>query len=356
MKTAVVLFNLGGPDSPKAVKPFLFNLFNDKFIITLPQPLRLMLAGFISWKRAPIARLIYEKIGGKSPILENTRAQAEALERELAIKGDYKVFVAMRHWHPFTKEVVADVVKYEPEKVILLPLYPQYSTTTTASAFSAWYEEAYRQKLNASHHPVCCYPFDNHYIDALVERIEKSYDAAAKHGTPRILYSAHGLPQKIVDKGDPYQWQVERTVSAVTRKLGAKDYTICYQSRVGRLQWLTPSTDDEIRRAGKDGIPIVLVPITFVSEHSETLVELDIEYRELAHSCNVPHYERTQTVGTHPEFIRTLSWLCEATVFYPSCTNSLGRICPNESKKCGFKEWHPTAQAPGIGMNMVEEL
>ena len=174
MRTAVVLFNLGGPDSIPAVKPFLFNLFNDKSIIRLPQPLRGLIAWTISTRRAAVAREIYEKLGGKSPILEHTRAQAAALEKKLETKGEFKTFVAMRHWHPMTAEVVAEVKAWGAQKVILLPLYPQYSTTTTGSAFTAWYAEAAAQELRVSHHPVCCYPFDNHLVDAWVESIEKN--------------------------------------------------------------------------------------------------------------------------------------------------------------------------------------
>lgn len=343
MKTAVVLMNLGGPDSLKAVKPFLFNLFNDKAIIALPQPLRRIVASFIASKRASAAREIYEQLGGASPILEQTQAQAQALEAELRQRGDFRVFIAMRHWHPFSAQAVAQVKEYNPDKVVLLPLYPQYSTTTTQSAFDAWYKEAKAQGLSAPHHPICCYPFDNHLVEAHLTLIRPALEKAAKYGPPRILFSAHGLPQKIVDKGDPYQWQVERSVSAIMRKLGTltnltADHVVCYQSRVGPLEWLKPSTEDEIIRAGKEIMPIVVVPISFVSEHSETLVELDKEYRALAQKNHVPHYERVPALAVTPAFIETLAWLVEATKFYPNCTNALGRQCPKEFSRCGFRE------------------
>lgn len=338
MKTAVILFNLGGPDSLAAVKPFLYNLFNDKAIISLPQPLRSLVASLISSRRAPFAREIYGQMGGKSPILALTTEQAEALEKELALRGEYKVFVAMRYWHPFTCETVAQVKDYNPGRVILLPLYPQYSTTTTGSSVRAWYREARRQGLNASHHSVCCYPFDNHFIDAHVKAIRPFYEAAAAHGSPRLLFSAHGLPEKIIARGDPYQWQVERTVAAIMRKLGNLNHVVCYQSRVGPLKWIEPSTPSEIERAGRDGVPVVVVPIAFVSEHSETLVELDIEYRHLAHKAGIPYYARVPALGSSPEFIQSLAWLVEATRLYPNCSNSLGRQCPQEFGKCGFSE------------------
>lgn len=339
MKTAVVLFNLGGPGSLSEVRPFLYNLFNDPHIISLPQPFRSLLAHFISLSRAPKAKEIYDHMGGKSPILENTQAQADALESDLAGKGEYRVFVAMRYSSPTIPQVVEEVKKYAPEKIILLPLYPQFSSTTTKSAFTLWYAEAQKQGLQAQHHPVCCYPFDNHFIEAHIDLLRKAYDEAKLKGKPRILFSAHGLPEKIVDKGDPYQWQVERTVSAIMRDFGPADHVICYQSRVGRLKWIGPSTEEEILRAGTDRVPVVLVPVAFVSEHSETLVELDIEYRALANQHDVPLYLRVPALATHPSFIESLSWLCQATSFYPGCSNSLGRQCPKEFGMCGYKEW-----------------
>jgi protoporphyrin/coproporphyrin ferrochelatase len=338
MKTAIVLFNLGGPDNLDAVKPFLFNLFNDKAIIGLPQPLRYLVAKLISTRRAPFAKDIYSQMGGKSPILELTNQQAQALEKELLPTGEYKVFVAMRYWKPFTKDVVDQVKDYNPDKVILLPLYPQYSTTTSGSSFKEWYKQAKIKGLEVAHHNICCYPFDTHFIDAHIQAIQPIYKEAEKHGKPRILFSAHGLPQKIIDKGDPYQWQVEKTVSKIMAKLGNYDFVICYQSRVGPLKWITPSTNDEIARAGKDGVPIVVVPIAFVSEHSETLVELDIEYKHLADVNGVPKYLRVPALATAPEFIKSLAWLVEATKMYPNCSNSLGRQCPKEFGKCGFSE------------------
>lgn len=339
MKTAVVLFNLGGPDSLSAVKPFLFNLFNDKAIIQLPQPLRYIMARFISSGRAVAAKEIYEEMDGKSPILENTKDQAYALQAELEVRGEYKVFVAMRYWHPFIKDTVAEVCEYNPDKVVLLPLYPQYSTTTTGSAFTEWYAQAKVQNLNAEHHPVCCYSFDNQFIDTHIQLIREAFKSSERYGKPRVLFSAHGLPQKILDKGDPYQWQVEKTVSAIMRKLDLPDHVICYQSKVGKLKWVGPSTVDEIQRAGADGVPVIVVPISFVSEHSETLVELDVECRRVANKSNVLSYVRIPALGTHENFISSLAWLVEATRLYPNCSNSLGRQCPKEFSKCGFKEW-----------------
>ena len=340
MKTAIILFNLGGPASLDEVKPFLFNLFNDKAIIGLPQPFRYLLAKFISNRRTPIAKEIYEEIGGSSPILELTNAQADELSKKLAMLGEFKVFTAMRYAPPFASDIVAQVKDYQPDKIILLPLYPQFSTTTTQSFFDEWYKQAKKQKLKVQHQPICCYPFDNHFTDAHVKLIKPIYEEAKKYGNPRILFSAHGLPKKIVEKGDPYQWQVERTVAAIIRKLGEIDHVVCYQSKVGRLEWLKPATTDEIERSGRDNVPVVVVPIAFVSEHSETLVELDIEYKTLAYQANVPFYNRVPALATHPDFIDALVWLVEATRLYPNCSNSLGRQCPKEFGKCGFREWN----------------
>ncbi|MBY0462699.1 MAG: ferrochelatase [Alphaproteobacteria bacterium] len=310
-KTAVILFNLGGPDSLKAVRPFLFNLFADKAIIRLPQPFRYLLAQFISKTRAKKAIGIYQKMGGKSPLLENTAAQARALEESLKGEGsEYKVFIAMRYWHPFTEETVKEVVKYNPDEVVLLPLYPHYSTTTTESSFKEWYRVA--KDINVPVREVESYPLDELYICAHVETLLPIYKEALKYGTPRILFSAHSLPQKIVDKGDPYQEQTIQTAEAIISSLDISnldrdiDYVVCYQSRVGRLKWLEPTTDTEIKRASADKVPVIVVPISFVSEHSETLVELDIDYRDLAESLGVPFYGRVPTLSCHPLFIELL--------------------------------------------------
>ncbi|MGB8275564.1 MAG: ferrochelatase [Alphaproteobacteria bacterium] len=313
-RTAVVLFNLGGPDSPEAVRPFLFNLFNDKAIIGAPAPIRFVLASLISTRRAPVAREIYSHLGGGSPILANTQAQAEALSRELDHgPGEYEVFICMRYWHPRSEAVVAAVKKYGPSDVVLLPLYPQYSTTTTGSALADWSRAAGKTGLQAPTRGPCCYPTLPGFIEAVADGVKVAI-AAAKDATSapiRVLFSAHGLPKRIVAAGDPYQWQVERTAAAVVERLGMPglDWVVCYQSRVGPLEWIGPATDEEIGRAGRDGVAAVVAPVAFVSEHSETLVELDIEYGKLARLAGVPAYVRAPTVGTAPPFIRGLASL-----------------------------------------------
>lgn len=340
MKTAVILFNLGGPDNPDAVQPFLFNLFSDAAIISLPQPFRWMLAKLISRRRAPIAREIYANIGGKSPLLELTGEQADALQAECPDLGEVKTFICMRYWHPMSDAVVADVKKFAPDKIILLPLYPQYSTTTSASSIKDWKRAARSAGLTAPSVEICCYPEQDGWIDAQASLIKSAYATAADTIKPRILFSAHGLPKKVIAAGDPYQWQVEQTTKAVVERLGidALDWVVCYQSQVGPLEWIGPSTDDEIVRAGKEGVPLIVVPIAFVSEHSETLVELDIEYRELAEENGVPAYTRVPAVGTHPSFVSALADLVwkAAHADGPMISGKDGRICPGTCTKCAW--------------------
>lgn len=338
-RVAVVLFNLGGPDAPEAVRPFLFNLFADPAIIRLPNPFRFLIASLISGRRAKPAAAIYAQIGGKSPLLDNTEAQAQALERQLAESGgESRVFIAMRYWHPMSAETAAKVKDYAPDLVVLLPLYPQFSTTTTASSFKAWDEAAKTVGLNVPTKRLCCYPTQAGFIDAVADQIRPLYEAASAHGTPRVLFSAHGLPKKVVSGGDPYQWQCERTAESIAAALGVDhlDWVNCYQSRVGPMEWIGPSTDAEIKRAGQDGVPILIVPMAFVSEHSETLVEIEIEYRHLAKECGVPHFTRVPTVGTNPIFISGLAGLVQQTLAAktPLCSHSGGRICPSNFSGC----------------------
>jgi ferrochelatase len=340
-KTAIVLFNLGGPDSLSAVQPFLFNLFNDPAIIGLPKMLRQPLASFISRRREEKAQAIYEEMGGKSPILENTEAQAHALASSLAGHGSVKVFVAMRYWNPRAEAAVKQVKEFAPDHIILLPLYPQFSTTTTGSSFAEWDSVAAQQKLTVSTTKICCYPTHEEFIKAHVQLIRTYYQEAQQFSRPRILFSAHGLPEKVIRKGDPYQLQIEASTQAVIRALGVKDvdYVNCYQSRVGPMKWIGPATSDELLRAGYEHVPVVLVPISFVSEHSETLVELDIEYAELAHENGVDHYYRVPTLSTHAHFIAALSDMClKATTERAICCGSkpgcgVQKKCPCKGEK-----------------------
>ncbi len=353
-RLAVVCFNLGGPDSLDAVQPFLFNLFNDPAIIGAPGFIRRTLAFFISRRRGPEARDIYKELGGKSPLLEETEAQAEALRRRLqGDGGEIRVFIAMRYWHPMSDQTAREVKAFDPDQIVLLPLYPQYSTTTTGSSLKEWRRAAKAQGLEAPTHAVCCYPLEPELIRAQAALIGPALEEAKTAGRPRVLFSAHGLPKKIIAKGDPYQWQVEQTAAAVAGALNLPtgDWALCYQSRVGPLEWIGPSIDDELRRAGEDRVPVVVVPVAFVSEHSETLVELDIQYRAMAHEQNIPAYIRVPALGTEANFIEGLARMVDEARKREAGLDSAegSRLCPSGpggSGACPLAEMGPK---PGRG-------
>ena len=340
MKIGVVLFNLGGPDSLEAVEPFLENLFSDAAIISLPWIFRKPLAKLIAHRRAPIAREIYAKLGGSSPILQETEAQARALEAALNARGHQaRAVIAMRAWKPFSEEAASALRAWMPERIVLLPLYPQFSTTTTQSSLDDWTRAAASAELSAVRSRVCCYPQADGFIAAQAALIAEAFARKKPDVDYRLLLSAHGLPKRVIDKGDPYRWQVEKTAQAIVEKLGMAnlDWNICYQSRVGPLEWIGPATDAEIRRAGNEGKGAIVAPIAFVSEHSETLVELDIEYEKLAREHAVVDYIRVPTVSTHPAFIATLADLVERAIASESAvTCGKDRICPREFSRCGF--------------------
>jgi len=339
VKTGIVLFNLGGPDSPEAVEPFLRNLFSDPAIISLPAIVRLPLARLIARRRAPFARAIYDHMGGRSPILEQTQAQARALEA--ALGPDAKVVVAMRCWHPFSDGAAEALRRFGPDRIILLPLYPQFSSSTSASSFLDWERAAKKAGLTARTTRICCYPSNAGFIAAAAAKIRAAMENPQPGISYRLLLSAHGLPKRTIEKGDPYQFQVEQTARSLVDALGIKDldWNVCYQSRVGPLKWLEPSTDGEIRRAGREGKAVVVAPIAFVSEHSETLVELDIEYRKLAQETGVPDYRRAETVSADPAFIDGLSNLVRKALADGVCVNDNdGRICPGQFGRCGYRE------------------
>lgn len=339
MKLAVVLFNLGGPDAPEAVEPFLRNLFCDPDIIALPALLRLPLGRLIARRRAPVAQKIYGHIGGRSPIFEETRAQADALEKALSSDElEAKAFVAMRYWHPFSDGAARAVKAFNPDKIVLLPLYPQYSTTTTLSSLKDWARATKKAGLDKPAARVCCYPWEPGFVTAAAAKIRDAMAGSPQAVSYRLLLSAHGLPKRTVEKGDPYRWQVEQCADAIVKALAMPELeaVVCYQSRVGPLEWIGPATDTEIIRAGRDGKGVIVAPIAFVSEHSETLVELDIEYRRLAGEHGVPDYRRAATVGTHPDFVAALAGLVARALEGETVTCGAGRICPAARKRCGY--------------------
>lgn len=313
-RVAVVLCNLGGPDSLAAVRPFLFNLFSDPDIFRLPLGwlTQRPFASLIAWRRAPEAAHGYAAIGGKSPILEYTCAQAQALQEALADSGAFDVHVCMRYWHPLTDEVVAMLKQKNYARVILLPLYPQYSITTTGSAYNEFQRQCRRQNYQPSVTLVRQWYDQPDYqaaiVDTLRAELKKFPDPDPAH--IELLFSAHGLPQKIVDGGDPYERQIRATFDAVRAQLGWPNTMLCYQSRVGPLEWLRPYIQDVIRDKAAAGVKQMLVyPIAFVSDHVETLFELGITYAEQARAQGITHYRVAPALNSHPRFIAALKSL-----------------------------------------------
>jgi len=342
-RVAVVLFNLGGPDGPRAVRPFLFNLFADRAIIDLPALLRWPLAALISRTRAPSARANYARMGGGSPLLPETRGQAEALQARLrqALPDDeVRTFIAMRYWSPLSRETARAVAGFAPDEVVLLPLYPQFSTTTTASSLEQW-TAVYRGPGRVR--AVCCYPTETGLVEAHAARIEQAWTEAGRPAGVRLLFSAHGLPERVVERGDPYQSQIEATAAAIAARLGPAwaDWRVCYQSRVGPMKWLGPSTLETIEAAVEDGLGVVIAPIAFVSEHVETLVELDHDYAVKAAALGCSIYVRAPALGLEPAFIAGLAELAskalgQAEAIRPGshfvCAAQWGG-CPNRGPK-----------------------
>ena len=307
-KRAVILFNLGGPDSLQAVQPFLYNLFKDPAIVNLKALFRIPIAKLISVRRAKVAQKIYEQMGGKSPILELTLKQVKALETALRNhygKDPVQVFLCMRYWYPMSSETIRDVISFDPDEILLLPLYPQFSTTTTGSSLKDWETTAKKGLLNKPTYSVCCYGTQSKWVKVQGELLSEVISNISEPKNYRVLFSAHGLPKKIINRGDPYQWQVEESASSIAKysNIPNSDWKVCYQSRVGRLEWIGPSVEEELERASKDSVGVIILPIAFVSEHSETLVELDIEYLKLAKELGVRGYYRVPAIGDHPTFI-----------------------------------------------------
>ena len=334
-RIAVILCNLGGPDGPDAVRPFLFNLFNDKAIIGAPAPIRFFIAQLISRTREKPAKANYALMGGGSPIVPETTKQADALARVLAQRFpdvETKCFLAMRYWKPFVADAARAAREWGATEAVLLPLYPQFSTTTTRSSMDAW-----RKASSLPVSMICCYPLGARFAQAHADAITKAWRDGGSPPAPRVLFSAHGLPQRVVDAGDPYQWQVEQSVAAVRALLPSDwDAATCYQSRVGPLRWIGPSTEEEIARAGREGRGVIVAPIAFVSEHIETLVELDIEYAHKAKEQGLPFYLRAGTPGAGDAFIDALADQVSRALLTPNAlTSETGsRLCPARFGAC----------------------
>lgn len=341
-KVAVVMFNLGGPDSKNAIRPFLMNFFMDKNIIALPIPFRCILAWLISTRRSKReAGESYGELGDQSPLLTNTKKQAKALEKTLNASGDvkFKTFVTMRYWHPMAPQMVREVRDWNPDKIVILPLYPQFSTTTTGSSLQDWNKAAHIADYNVSASTICCYPFNDGFVKAAADNIGKEIKRAEKDGyqNPRILFSAHGLPEKVVQGGDPYQWQCEQTAKNIAEALNIEklDWQICYQSRVGPMKWIGPSLDEALEKAAADQKSVIIFPHAFTQEHVETLVELDLEYKEIAEGLGIHGYYRAQTVSDHPDFIDGLAGLVRDHIAQDGIkAEGLKRLCPKLFEKC----------------------
>jgi len=313
-RIGVVLLQLGGPDSLASVEPFLYNLFCDPDIIDLPLAFlfRKRLARMISSKRAPHVQEFYGKIGRRSPILKLTLRQARALECELGKSLDARVFVAMRYWHPLTEAVVQEVQKEKYDRLVLLPLYPHYSKTTTGSSVNEWNRVAARKGLRQIDTTVveeyCEHPL---YIKALVRNIGIALARVPARDRERVhlVFSAHGTPMKLVRGGDPYQQQITRTYNAVLRegKFGLAHH-LCYQSKVGPQKWLEPSLVQTMTGLAKEGVShVIVVPIAFVSDHSETLWEINMQMRQEAKKMGIAYFDMSPALNTNPLFISALA-------------------------------------------------
>ncbi|MCC7437330.1 MAG: ferrochelatase [Armatimonadetes bacterium] len=325
----VILLNLGGPDSLEAIRPFLRNLFLDPEIIKIPLPgplgrlfPRRLFAEFVSWRRTPKVRPNYQQIGGKSPLVERTVEQAEALQAELnrrfAGKAQFHVKLGMRYWHPFTVVAAQEFRRQGIRNVFLLPLYPQYSRTTTGSSAKEW-RDLHRDNFGRCFRVKSVRDYYRHpqYIASINERIEATLQAKftqAERRNLHILFSAHGTPVSEVETGDPYSGQIRKTVELVMQLRG-NDYPhhLSFQSRVGPVEWLQPYTQDKLAELGKSGVKsLLVVPVAFVTDHIETLHEIDIELREEAEHAGIEKYEVMYALNAEPPFIAALADVVEA--------------------------------------------
>ena len=317
-KIGVVLFQLGGPDSLEAIEPFLYNLFCDPDIIDFPfaRIARQPLARLISTTRARHVRHHYAEIGGRSPILEFTRRQARALEAELRRDFDARVVVAMRYSNPFTAEAIGELEAHAPDEVVLLPLYPQYSRTTTGSSLNEWKRRFHPNGWNPRVHAVTGFHEDAGYIDALVEWIDAALAAFDDPAEVDMVFSAHSVPVAVIDAGDPYQRQIERTVELVWRQgQWPGRWHLCYQSKVGASKWLQPSMHATLKRlAGQGSRRVLVIPVSFVSDHVETLHEIDIEHRAQAMALGIQEFRMAPGLNDAPRFIGVLNRLVRRCV------------------------------------------
>ena len=313
-RVGVLLLNLGGPEKQEDVQPFLFNLFSDPEIIRIPFPaLQKPLAWFISSRRAKTSQANYAEIGGGSPLRRITEEQGTALKQKLEERGEEaEVYVGMRYWHPFTEEAIAQIKKDDVEKLVVLPLYPQYSVSTTGSSFrlleQIWKDDAQLSPIDYTLIP--SWYSRPGYVRAMAGLIRAELEKVPNRENAHIFFSAHGVPASYVEEfGDPYQKEIEHCTDLIMQELSvSNDFTLAYQSRVGPIEWLQPYTEDAIEELAEKGVKdLVVVPISFVSEHIETLQEIDIEYRELAEEAGINGFYRVPALDTDETFITDLA-------------------------------------------------
>jgi ferrochelatase len=324
-RVGVLLLNLGGPDQLEDVRPFLFNLFSDPEIIRLPFPwLQKPLAWLISTSRAKKSQENYKQIGGGSPLRRITEEQAEALQSSLQAKGqDAQVYIGMRYWYPFTEEAIARIKRDRIEKLVILPLYPQFSISTSGSSFrlleALWQEDP---ALHQVEHTVITSWYDRPgYLQAMAQLIAQELDKFPNPNEVHIFFSAHGVPVSYVEEaGDPYQREIEECTALIMQTLNRSNaHTLAYQSRVGPVEWLKPYTEDAIAELATAGVQnLLVVPISFVSEHIETLQEIDMEYREIAEEAGIHEFHRVPALNTHPVFIEDLANMVTDALNSPS--------------------------------------
>ncbi len=321
-RIGVLLFNLGGPEKLEDVRPFLFNLFADPDIIRLPwRAMQKPLAWLISTQRYKKSRGYYEKIGGGSPLRRITEEQARALERALEARSiSARAYVGMRYWNPFIEEALDQIRRDEVDQLVVLPLYPQFSISTTGSSLNRMHFIAgERGEALPPTSVVCSFEADPGYIDAMAAAVSEELarfpdrDPSKTH----LLFSAHSVPVRYIEEGDPYLDHTKRTVELIMQRLGVqRPHTLSFQSKVGPVEWLTPATIETIPKLAREGVTqLMLVPVSFVSEHSETLYEMDILYRDVAAEAGIPHYRRVPTMNCRPDFIEALANLVERALF-----------------------------------------
>jgi len=348
-RVGILLFNLGGPETQEEVLPFLENLFSDPDIMDLPPVVKTFLPRFLAKRRAPKSRSYYAAIGGGSPLRKITDSQASLLEEALARSSPemtFKVAVAMRYAQPRLSIALKSLEEFAPERLVLLPLYPQRSTTTTRSSFREFLERVKQHPALAKLplHVVPAWPAFPSYIQALSETVQKAVERLPDTLHPvDILFSAHGIPEKRIRQGDPYQTDTETTVELVgnwlTENLPQRPlrFHLSYQSRVGPLKWLGPETKKTIvtLATSHKAVNLVLVPVSFVSDHQETLYEMDITYRDLAKECRILHFERAPALNVQTSFIDALRHLVEESLAQgrfdcARCRCDCG-VCPRET-------------------------